>query len=67
MTKFEAQFDVLKKYMIILKICLSANRIDDLQSNTFSKLSYMFLIHQNVSQISFEVYDGFIGQRILKL
>ena len=36
-----------------------------LQRNTFSKLSYFFLINQNVLQIkyviSFKVYDGFIG------
>ena len=31
---------------------------------------HIFLIHQNLPQnciISFEVYDGFIGQKILKL
>ena len=39
------------------------------QRNTFSKLSYIFLIHQNVLQIkSFRLrFDGFIGQKILKL
>jgi hypothetical protein len=28
-----AHFDVLKKYMIILKMCCSVNQIDDLQSS----------------------------------
>ena len=31
MTKFAAHFNVLKKYMIILKMCFSVNQIDDLQ------------------------------------
>ena len=31
MTLFAAHFDVLKKYMIILKMCCSVNQIDDLQ------------------------------------
>ena len=48
----------------------SVNHQSRLMSNKFSKLSYIFLIHQNVPQImSFHlrVYDGFIGQNILKL
>ena len=49
----------------------SVNHQSGLQRNTFSKLSYVFLIHQNVPATnyvnSFEVYDVFIGQKILKL
>ena len=29
MTYFEAHFDALKKYVIILKMCFSVNQIDD--------------------------------------
>ena len=45
----------------------SVNHKSGLQSSTFLKLSYIFLIHQNVPHyvISFEVYDGVIGQKIL--
>jgi hypothetical protein len=32
-TQFAAHFDVLKKYIIILKMCFSENQRDDLQSN----------------------------------
>jgi hypothetical protein len=46
----------------------SVNHQSGLQRNTFSKFSYFSLIHQNVPQImTFEVYDGFIGQKIFKL
>ena len=49
----------------------SINHHSGLQSNTFSKLSYIFLICTSKCAanyvISFEVYDGFIGQKILKL
>ena len=31
-TLFAAHFDVLNKYMVILKLCFSVNQIDDLQS-----------------------------------
>ena len=33
MTKFAAHIDVLKKYMMILKMCCSVNQIDDLQNS----------------------------------
>ena len=33
MTKFVAHFYVLKKYMIILKMCCSVNQIDDLHKS----------------------------------
>jgi hypothetical protein len=48
----------------------SVNHQSGLQRNTFSKLSYIFF---NTSKcvanyvISFELYDDFIGQQILKL
>jgi hypothetical protein len=48
----------------------SVNHQSGLQSNTFSKLSHVFLIYQKCATnyvITFEVYDGFIGQKILKL
>ena len=48
----------------------SVNHQSGLHSNTFSKLSYGFLVHQNVPQIitfHLRAYDGFIGQKILKL
>ena len=48
----------------------SVNHQSGLQRNTFSKLSYILLIHQNVPQImSFHLrlYDGYIGQNVLKL
>ena len=49
----------------------SVNHHSGLQRNTFSKLSYIFLIHQNVPQIItfylMYIYDGFIGQKILIL
>ena len=32
-TYFAAHFDLLNKYMIILKMCFSVNQIDDLQSS----------------------------------
>ena len=54
-------------YFVIL-LCKSS--IWFIEKNSFSKLSYIFLIDQNVPQImSFHsrVYDGFIGQKILKL
>ena len=31
MTQFVTHFDVLKKYMVILKMCYSVNQIDGLQ------------------------------------
>ena len=47
------------------------NHQSRLQSNTFSKLSYIFLICTSKCAadyvIWFEVYDDFIGQKILKL
>ena len=45
------------------------NHQSGLQRNTFSKLSYFFNTSKCVANyvISFEVYDGFIGQKILKL
>ena len=44
------------------------NHQSGLQSNTFSKLSYIFTSKCAKNYvISFEVYDGFIGQKILKL
>jgi hypothetical protein len=33
MRLFLAHFDVIKKYMILLKVCFSVNHIDDLQSS----------------------------------
>ena len=48
----------------------SVNHQSGLQSNTFSKLSYIFFNTSKCAAnyvISFEVYDGFIGQKILKL
>ena len=37
MTYFAAHFDILKKYMITLKMCFSGNQIDDLQSTSNKK------------------------------
>ena len=49
----------------------SVNHQSGLQSNTFSKLSYIFLMNQNVPQILSlhlrYIYNDFIGQKILKL
>ena len=46
----------------------SVNHQSGLERNTFSKLSYIFVIHQNVPQImSFHLRYGFIGQKILEL
>ena len=49
----------------------SVNHQSGFQRNTFSKLSYIFLICTSKCAanyaISFEVYDGLIGQKILKL
>ena len=48
----------------------SVNHQSSLQRNTFSKSSYIFLKKPKGAAnyvISFEVYDGFIGQKILKL
>ena len=49
----------------------SVNHQSGLQRNTFSKLSYIFLIHTSKCAtnyvISFKVYEGFIDQNFLKL
>ena len=47
----------------------SVNHQSGLQRNTFSKLSYFFNTSKCAAYyvISFEVYYGFIGQKILKL
>ena len=48
----------------------SVNHQSCLQRNTFSKLSYVFFNTSKCAAynvISFEVYDGSIGQKILKL
>ena len=48
----------------------SVNHQSGLQRNTFSKSSYIFFNTSKYATnyvISFEVYDGFIGQKILKL
>ena len=48
----------------------SVNHQSGLHRNTFSKLSYIFFNTSKCAAncvISFEVYDGFIGQKILKL
>jgi hypothetical protein len=48
----------------------SVNHQSGLQRNTFSKLSYISFYTSKCAPnyvISFEVYDGFIGQKILKL
>ena len=47
--------------------CYSVNHQSGLQRNTFSKLSYIFNISKCAANyvISFEVYDGFIGQNFL--
>jgi hypothetical protein len=48
--------------------CYSVNHQSGLQRNTFSKLSYIFNISKCAANyvISFEVYDGFIGQKDFK-
>jgi hypothetical protein len=48
----------------------SVNHQSGLQSNTFSKLSYIFFNTSKCATnfvILFEIFDGFIGQKILKL
>ena len=47
----------------------SVNHQSGLQSNAFSKLSYIFKTSKCAANyvISIEVYDGFIGQKMLKL
>ena len=48
----------------------TVNHQSGLQRNTFSKLSYIFFNTSKCAAnyvISIEVYDGFIGQKILKL
>ena len=42
-----AHFDVLKKFMIILKMCLSVNQIDDLQRSN-KKKSWAFHLPRDV-------------------
>ena len=59
-----------KRSMMTFYHC-SVNHKSGLPSNTFSKSSYIFSISTSKCAanyvISFEVYDGFIGQKILML
>ena len=58
-----------RRFMTTFYYC-SVNHQSGLQRNTFSKLSYIFFNTSKCAAnyvISFEVYDGFIGQKILNL
>ena len=63
MTQFAAHFDVLKKCMIILKMCFSVNQIDDLQSTSNKKYLWTFRLPwflqfwiNELEQVNFNVY-----------